>query len=300
MYAFATFWFNIALARTFFYISDYILEGTYTGDLSIIIETFGVVNYVLLYFYLYFFIYIFINIVCLSIMFILFSIKSKQEFQTISSVMTIGFTVFLIGWAFETTIIKDLNIIYSAIPSIFIIAGALIALSPLIINLDFFSRRLANGIVLISITIIFLFLGFTIFTNLPLTIFILIIIVISGIVLGLVIVYIIFNLMKRLRTRVPQEREEKESLKNFLTIFTKPQTITEEEIELYRKEKICIVCKSKISRFNYVCPECDVLYCLRCSKALSNLENACWVCETPFDEVKPQLTQGEKDDISIV
>lgn len=300
MYAFATFWFNIALARTFFYISDYILEGTYTGDLSIIIETFGVVNYVLLYFYLYFFIYIFINIVCLSIMFILFSIKSKQEFQTISSVMTIGFTVFLIGWAFETIIIKDLNIIYSAIPSIFIIAGALIALSPLIINLDFFSRRLANGIVLISITIIFLFLGFTFFTNLPLTIFILIIIVISGIVLGLVIVYIIFNLMKRLRTRVPQEREEKESLKNFLTIFTKPQTITEEEIELYRKEKICIVCKSKISRFNYVCPECDVLYCLRCSKALSNLENACWVCETPFDEVKPQLTQGEKDDISIV
>ena len=65
-----------------------------------------------LYFYLYFFIFIFIDVVCLSIMFIWFSIKSKQEFQTISSVMTIGFTIFLIGWAFETIIIKDLNIIY--------------------------------------------------------------------------------------------------------------------------------------------------------------------------------------------
>ena len=300
MYAFAIFWFNIALTRTFFYISDYILEGTYTGDLSTIISSFDAVNYVLLYFYLYFFIFIFIDVVCLSIMFIWFSIKSKQEFQTISSVMTIGFTIFLIGWAFETIIIKDLNIIYPFIPSILVLAGALIALSPLIINLDFFSRKLANWVVIILISFIFIFLGFTIFTNQPLRNIILIIIWISGVVLALVIIYIVFHLAKRLRSRVPQEGEEKETLKNFLTIFTKPQTISEEEIEQYRKDKICIVCKNKISRYNYVCPECDVLYCQRCSNALSNLENACWVCETPIDETKPQPIQQERDDISIV
>lgn len=300
MQAFTFFWFNIALTRLFFYITDYFLDGTYTGDLSVIIETFGVVNYILLYFYLYFFIYIFINIVSLSIMFIWFSIKSKQEFQTISSVMTIGFTIFLIGWAFEIPIIKHLDIIFPALPTILMNIGALIALSPLIINLDFFSRKLANGIVIVSITLIFLFLAFTFFTNLPLTIFILIIIIISGVVLALVIVYIIFNITKRLSSQSPQEIKDTEPLKDFLTIFTKPQTISEEEIKQYIKERICVVCKSKITRYNYACPECEVLYCLRCSKALSNLENACWVCESPFDEEKPQLTQGEKDDISIV
>jgi len=36
-----------------------------------------------------------------------------------------------------------------------------------------------------------------------------------------------------------------------------------------------------------VCPECDALYCIKCSNALSDLENACWVCETPFDESRP-------------
>jgi hypothetical protein len=298
MYAFTLFWFNIALARTFFYIADYILEGTYTGDISVIIETFGVVNYVLLYFYLYFFIYIFVNVICLSVMYIWFSIKSKEEFQTISSVMTIGFTIFLIGWTFEIIIIKHLDIIYSAIPSILVMSGALVALSPLIINLDFFSRKLANWIVIFSIGTIFLFLGFTIFTNLPLSMIFLIIIWISAIVLGIVIIYILINLTKRRRTRTPEEVEEKAPVKDFLSMFTKPQTITEEDIERFRKEKVCIVCKSKISRLNYVCPKCDVLYCVRCSNALSNLENSCWVCETSFDEGKPQLTKG--DDISIV
>ncbi|MFX1280208.1 MAG: hypothetical protein ACFFA3_12390 [Promethearchaeota archaeon] len=298
MYAFTLFWFNIALARTFFYISDYILEGTYTGDLSVIIETFGVENYILLYFYLYFFIYIFINVICLSVMYIWFSIKSKEEFQTISSVMTIGFTIFLIGWAFEITIIKHLDIIYSAIPSILVMSGALVALSPLVVNLDFFSRKLANWVVIFSIGTIFIFLGFTIFTNLPLSMIFLIIIWISAIVLGIVIVYIVINLTKRRRTQSSEEIEEKKTVKDFLSMFTKPQTITEEEIEHFRKEKICIVCKSKISRLNYVCPKCDVLYCVRCSNALTNLENSCWVCETPFDEGKPKLTEGE--DISIV
>ncbi|MHA2185045.1 MAG: hypothetical protein ACXAAI_08605, partial [Promethearchaeota archaeon] len=151
MYAFTIFWFNIALSRTFFYISDYLIEGTYTGDLSAIIASFDVVSYALLYFYLYFFIYIFINVICLSGMFIWFSIRSKQEFQTISSVMTIGFTVFLIGWAFEIVLIKFLNIVPPALPSILIFIGALIALSPLVIDLEFFSRRMANLVVIISI-----------------------------------------------------------------------------------------------------------------------------------------------------
>jgi len=48
-----------------------------------------------------------------------------------------------------------------------------------------------------------------------------------------------------------------------------------------------LVCKGKTLRTIYLCPECDALYCNKCSTALSNLENACWACNTPFDPSKP-------------
>ena len=47
------------------------------------------------------------------------------------------------------------------------------------------------------------------------------------------------------------------------------------------------MCKNKISRLNYYCPDCNALYCVNCAEVLSNTENACWVCDTPFDESKP-------------
>ena len=50
---------------------------------------------------------------------------------------------------------------------------------------------------------------------------------------------------------------------------------------------ICLVCKSKIARDTYLCPDCNAFYCTKCKFALKNSENACWVCETPFDIDKP-------------
>jgi len=287
MYGFASFWFCIALTRAFFYFSDYLLEGTYIGDLSIIIQTYNIGNYILLYFYLYLFVYILINIISLSVMFIWFSIKSKNEFQIISSVVTIGFAMVLIGWVFEATAIKELNIISPVIPSVFIIIGAIITIFPLIIDLEFFSSRLANWLILISITGILIFLGMTVFTNLPLGIISQVIIWISTIALVSVIIYIVGHIIKRIRTPLPSTPADKVEFKDFMKIFTKPTTITVEEIELYREKGLCLVCKSKVSRLNYVCPKCNALYCVKCSDALTNLENACWVCDTPFDESKP-------------
>ncbi|MFW9827957.1 MAG: hypothetical protein ACFFEY_10210 [Candidatus Thorarchaeota archaeon] len=287
MYGFASFWFCIALARVFFYFSDYLLEGTYTGDLSIIVKTYDIGNYILLYFYLYLFAYILINIISLSIMFIWFSIKTKKEFQIISSVVTIGFAMVLIGWAFEATAVKALNLISPAIPSVFIITGVIITVLPLIIDLEFFSSHLANLLILISISGILLFLGLTVFTNLPLGIISQIIIWISTLALVSVIIYIIGHIIKRIRAPLPSNQSDKVEFKDFIKIFTKPSTITVEEIELYKEKGLCLVCKSKVSRLNYICPKCNALYCVKCSDALTNLENACWVCDTPFDESKP-------------
>ena len=86
-----------------------------------------------------------------------------------------------------------------------------------------------------------------------------------------------------------------------VSIFIKPQKIPEEEIMLYQEKKICLVCKGKVARFNvFICPDCHVLYCENCARSLSNLENACWVCETAFDESKPvKIAEKEEDVLKI-
>ncbi|UCC18443.1 MAG: hypothetical protein JSV62_10030 [Promethearchaeota archaeon] len=283
MYGFASFWLTIALIRTFFYFSDYYLEGTYTGDLSIIIQTYDTGKYILLYFYLYLFAYVLISIIFLSIMFIWLSLKSIKEFQIISSVVTIGLVMILIGWVFETIKIKELNLIYPAIPSGFIIIGAIITIFPLIIDLEFFSNRFANWLILISIASILAFLSLTLFTNFSLNIISQILIWISAILLIVAIFYIIVNITKRNRVSQTATPMDKEGFPDFIKAFIKPSTITIEEIESYRKRGLCLVCKSKVSRLSYICPKCNAIYCIKCSEALTNLENACWVCDTSFD-----------------
>jgi len=278
MYGFACFWLSIALVRAFFYFSDYILEGSYTGDLSEIILSFDITSYILLYFYLYFFIYIFISIISVNLLFIWFSIRSKKEFQAISSVITIGFTVVLIGWAFETIAIKELNLISPVLPPIFVIVGTIIAILPLILNLEFFSKALANWLVLISIIFILVFLGLTVFTNLPLFIISQVIIWISTFVLVLMIIYIISYLVKRGRAPETSLEDKKSEIKDFIRIFTKPLDFSMKEIKFYRDRGLCLVCKNEISGLTYVCPICDAWYCIKCSKALTELENVCWGC----------------------
>ncbi len=89
----------------------------------------------------------------------------------------------------------------------------------------------------------------------------------------------------------------KESL---FRITSRPSQITEEEVTISKEKKICLVCKNKVSRLNYICPECDALYCVNCSNALGNAENACWVCNEPFDESKPSKSfKDEMEDIKI-
>ena len=74
----------------------------------------------------------------------------------------------------------------------------------------------------------------------------------------------------------------------FIKKLKAPQKITEEEVTYFKEKKVCIVCKGNIEGFNnYICPKCEVLYCESCARALIDLENTCWVCDTPMDESKP-------------
>ncbi|MFW9875211.1 MAG: hypothetical protein ACFFG0_19060 [Candidatus Thorarchaeota archaeon] len=88
------------------------------------------------------------------------------------------------------------------------------------------------------------------------------------------------------KKRLPKKKVKiEDSL--FLLSEIKPGEITEEEVIFFREQKICLVCKGEVKGFNYICSECDALYCENCARTLSNLENACWVCNIPFDNTKP-------------
>ena len=83
--------------------------------------------------------------------------------------------------------------------------------------------------------------------------------------------------------------------------LNKPEKITDEEIKFYKEQTICLVCKTTLKRKNvYLCPGCKVLYCLNCSDALSKLENACWVCNIPFDESKPIEIYETEEEFKIL
>jgi len=81
--------------------------------------------------------------------------------------------------------------------------------------------------------------------------------------------------------------------------FVKPDFIDDEDLTLYKERKICLVCKGNATGFEvYVCTDCGVLYCLKCAKALGNLENICWACNTPIDKSKPaQPLKGVEEEI---
>ncbi|MFX0074601.1 MAG: hypothetical protein ACFE96_04120, partial [Candidatus Hermodarchaeota archaeon] len=62
--------------------------------------------------------------------------------------------------------------------------------------------------------------------------------------------------------------------------------IVEEKVEVHTERKICMICRGDVSRYIYVC-DCNTIYCESCVKALIDLENACWVCESSIDPSKP-------------
>ncbi|GAI76416.1 unnamed protein product, partial [marine sediment metagenome] len=100
----------------------------------------------------------------------------------------------------------------------------------------------------------------------------------------LVVIFLEYQVIKDIKSNKKQDK--KEDMPNILEMFTKPQRVTEEEVSVSKEKKICLVCKGKISGLNFMCSKCGTFYCLKCSEALSNLENACWACNNPIDKSK--------------
>ncbi len=86
--------------------------------------------------------------------------------------------------------------------------------------------------------------------------------------------------------------------------YSRPSDISTKDIELYRKQTICLVCKKKLKGFIdvFICPKCKSFYCDKCAQILTQLENMCWSCNNPIDDskpIKPFKIEEEDIDISI-
>ncbi|MFX1487988.1 MAG: hypothetical protein ACFFBI_02500 [Promethearchaeota archaeon] len=274
---FGVFWLTIAVSRVFFYIIDYLLEGTYTGDLNDIMQTYDVVNYIYLYFYLYLYFYVFFSTIIVILLFIRSSIKADREFQVISSVITFGLALFLVGWILELIMIKSLTLFFPSLSPVLIIIGVFVASSPQIFYFESFSKPITKGIVLVMISLLVVFIISMLFINLQLIDLILMIIWIATFTMIIIIGYIIYVYTKKEEPAI-----KKDELQDTLKVFTKPLTFSVEDVKYSREKGFCLVCKNKISGLSYICPNCEAWYCLKCCDALIELEDACWGCETPF------------------
>ena len=102
--------------------------------------------------------------------------------------------------------------------------------------------------------------------------------------------------------REAPERPEKKEVKvedGLFRLSKRPDTITEEEVTISKEKKICLVCKGKVLRFSFICPECETFYCDNCARAIIELENACWACDTPLDDSKPFKPYKKKEKVYV-
>ena len=81
-------------------------------------------------------------------------------------------------------------------------------------------------------------------------------------------------------------------------VMVKTQII-EEKVAITKEKKICLVCRGEVIGFSFAC-KCGANYCENCARALTNLENVCWACETQIDYSKPvKLFKEEEERVKV-
>ncbi len=87
----------------------------------------------------------------------------------------------------------------------------------------------------------------------------------------------------------------------FRTKIMKMERVEQKEVTVYKDLKTCVVCKGNAGGFNiYVCPKCNSIYCKGCAKAVVEIENACWTCESPIDVTRPSKPFEQEEEEIII
>jgi hypothetical protein len=241
--------------------------------------------------------YLYLTIMTILIL-ITYARWAQIEYKIMASYLLMG--IFLIGWGAGFTVsiqLWNLIIISVWIANLLFCLGGAFMIAPLFITVKNFSRTRIYIIIfnsfIISLQIIFTMIY--IYSGIP--------------IFGIVITYIFlpfyiyaqYTTLKSMKSLFSKDEQSKleESKLNILGVFAKPERITEEEVSISKERRICLVCKGKLERIMFICPDCNTFYCKKCSDALSTLENACWVCDTPFDESKPTKPYKREEEIDI-
>ncbi len=232
------------------------------------------------------------------IVLIIFTRWSQLEYKVISSHILMGYVC--IGWAGTIRGIITLfeyPIVPVWVPSLLMCLGGIFMLFPMFFTPKNLKRSLFYSVLfeLFVIGLQFTLLFRLVFSPL----------LIETILLGFpftgLYFYKFYYTIKTVRAYYSKGTQsmDKSVHPDIWGMFTRPGTITEEEVSISKEKKVCLVCKNEVSRINYLCPECKTFYCLKCSEALSNLENQCWACNVPIDESKP-IKPFEKEEAEVV
>ncbi|MFX0072689.1 MAG: hypothetical protein ACFFAO_16515 [Candidatus Hermodarchaeota archaeon] len=233
----------------------------------------------------------FFGIILIGVL-IYLSIKSSKEIKDVSAFIFIGIFFVAIGSMFTTMTIRALiNLIFPGLAPLLFIIGTTIVIAPHFLEQKYLSRAIPIWIILIFFLLIYIIISPVIVFRGDFHLYVTILILSINIPAIIVLLFSVNHIWKIIKSKSNsyEFNEEEQRDEDFLKLFSKPKKVTEEEITISKEKKTCLVCKNELSRENYICPECKAFYCVKCASALASLENACWVCNVPFDESKPSF-----------
>jgi hypothetical protein len=213
---------------------------------------------------------------------------SEYELKAITILLVVAMVLAVISMGLDLDDIKKVGLIPRSIPQALVMISWLFGMAPLLVNPRRFKKTFRLWLVLGVVSLGFLSTLFAFFIFLYSTSLLPLWLVIASLAACVILFLIVYSVMRMLKREM-----EKAILRTSavpLAVFSKPQKLTDEEISVSKEKQTCLVCKVELSRLNYICPACKALYCTRCSEAVSNLENACWSCNTPIDPGKPIKT----------
>lgn len=263
--------------------TKYLITISWSFGLILII----ILPYELARFFIYNIFAIFQGIFYMGILFF-YTRSSRRELKGISSFILLGSILNTYGTLLAAEIVKRLNVIPLIFAPILLSIGTLLCIIPTTINPESILKYLKIAYPS-TIGMYCIFIIYALIYNFPLGL------IIANMIGTFLVILIVYNVIKS-----PELSEDKDEVTDFFEAWAKPKKVTEEEVTISKEKKICLVCKGKTSRLTYICPECDAIYCVKCSNTMSDLENACWACETPFDEskpVKPYKKEEEKVEV---
>ncbi|MEE9377743.1 MAG: hypothetical protein V3V33_06870 [Candidatus Lokiarchaeia archaeon] len=288
--------FEIIFKRTKYFLTIYftvILVLVFIFPYPYAISTFPYSFYWIYFFWLPF---SFLNVV----IFFMYTKWSRLEFKAIASFLIFGFVLIGTGAVLGSAGSKILNVYPLILSPILLIMGSFIVIIPTIINPRIISRTffywIFFGIIVIAWMVANIIISIIFSSDLS--------VIISNIISTIFSVVISYLILRDIKSNIILEREKSKNLKHpdILEMFIKPTKFTEEEVSISKEKKICLVCKGKISGYNlYICSNCETFYCEKCARILENMENACWVCNTPFDDSKPSkpFKKEEEDEVEV-